>query len=313
MLDERDATSRLSRLRALATPDQLGRDLPAGRVLEARVREQLEALLEAELTIRAGDASGVHEARVACRRLRAALATFRPALRVDVSEPLRDELRWLAGSLGATRDQDVVRERLLTLAREEGVNARALIEGIRAEDWSPRDDTPVLAALDSKRYVDLLDSLDNFVADPPLSPAAESAAGSFLRRRIRIEWRRLEDRVLPVADLEAGTAPDQGLHEARKAAKRLRYALEVAELLWRKKAKRLRKQVHTLTDILGERQDTVVTRAVLLELAAQSEAAGDPTFAHVRLHRIEESRAAELEAQFKSEWSATLERRRSWP
>ena len=55
----------------------------------------------------------------------------------------------------------------------------------------------------------------------------------------------------------------------------------------------------------------MVTRAALLELAAQSEAAGNPTFAHV--HEIEESRAAVLEAQFKSEWSATLERRRSWP
>ena len=312
MVHEGDAESRLASIRALPLAKEPGRDLPAGRLLQARAREQVEALLEAELTIRAGDPRGVHDVRVACSRLRAALATFRPALHAAVSEPLGVDLRWLARSLGEARDQDVVRERLLTLAHEDK-DAGSLIEGIRAEDWFPRDDAPVLAALAGQRYVGFLEALHDFVADPPLSAVAEGDAGPFLRRRLRKEWQRLEDRADPVADFEPGTAPDRDLHDVRKAAKRLRYALEVAESLWPKKARRLRKQVHVLTDILGERQDTVITRAVLLELAAQSEAAGEPLLAHGRLRQIEESRAVELEAQFQRQWSATVLERRRWP
>jgi CHAD domain-containing protein len=308
MADERDAASRLSSLRGLALPMELGRRVPAGAVLRLRVRDQAEALLEAELTIRAGEAQGVHDARVACRRLRAALATFRPAVRDVVSEPLRNELRWLARSLGEARDQDMVRVRLLALADQEGLDAGLFIDRVGAQDGPPLDDPSVLAALASHRCGDLLDALEDFVADPPWTAGADRDAGPFLRRRIRKEWQRLEGRVSPVADLEPGTAPDHELHDVRKAAKRLRYALEVAEPLWPKKAKRLRKRVHALTDILGERQDTVLTRAELLRVAAQCEAAGEPAVAADRLHEIEEARAAQLEEQFQGQWSETVQR-----
>ena len=173
-------------------------------------------------------------------------------------------------------------------------------------------DPSVLAVLASERYVDLLDTLHHFVAEPPLSPAAEGDAGPFLRRRTGYEWQRLESRVAQVAGLEPGTAPDPALHDVRKAAKRLRYALEVAEPLWPKKAKRLRKQVHALTDILGERQDSVITRAVLLDLAAQSEAPADRTVAS-HLHETEQARATELEVEFHRQWSDTVRRRSTWP
>jgi CHAD domain-containing protein len=285
----------------------------AGQLLDARLRDQVQALFEADRSIRAGNDAGVHEARVACRRLRAALATFRPVVRVEVSEPLRDQLRWLAQSLGEARDLHVARERLLGLADQEGEAAVALVERIRSEDSAHDDDAQVQRVLASQRYADLLDALEDLVADPPWTGQAERDARSFLRRRIDKEWRRLEDRVVPVEGLDPGTAPDQQLHDVRKAAKRLRYALEVAEPLWRKKAKRLRTQVHRLTDTLGERQDTVVTRAILLHLAAQAEAAGDPEFTHGRLHQSEESRATELEGQFHAQWSAIMRLRSRWP
>ena len=73
-------------------PTEFGRHLPAGRVLRVRLLEQVASLREAERSIRSGDDEGVHDSRVACRRLQAALAMFRPAVDVRVSEPLRDEL-----------------------------------------------------------------------------------------------------------------------------------------------------------------------------------------------------------------------------
>ena len=56
---------------------------------------------------------GVHKMRVATRRLRNALATHRPLLDRDVTEPVRDELKWLAGALGDARDAEVLQARLV--------------------------------------------------------------------------------------------------------------------------------------------------------------------------------------------------------
>ena len=55
----------------------------------------------------------MHKMRVGTRRLRSALATFRPLLDRAVTDPIRDELKWIAGELGGARDAEVLRERLL--------------------------------------------------------------------------------------------------------------------------------------------------------------------------------------------------------
>jgi len=311
-----NAASRLSALSALPH-EELGRDLPAGRVLVVRAREQVGALLEAELAIRAGSADGVHDARVACRRLAAALAMFRPLLRTEVSEPLRDELRWLARSLGTARDDDVTRERLLDLARtrvDKDVDAGPLIEQLQSEDWSTAaEGRPGTSVLDTGRYDGLLATLEAFVTDPPWRPMVHEDAGPFLRRRVGKEWHRLVSVVSVVTDAPPGTSTDEQLHDARKAVKRMRYALETAELLWPRKPKALRKHVRDLTDVLGEHQDTVMARSALSHLVEQAESVGSPTFVHGHLHEMEHHRAVELEARFRNEWAATVEVRRDWP
>ena len=60
---------------------------------------------------------------------------------------------------------------------------------------------------------------------------------------------------------------DAELHEVRKDAKRLRYAAEAVHTVWGKDAKRLAKAAKKLTSHLGERQDTVMSRPDLLEIA----------------------------------------------
>ena len=288
-----------------------------GQVLRVRLLEQVAALREAERGIRSGDGEGVHDSRVACRRLQAALAMFRPAVDVRVSEPLREELKWLADSLGAARDQRVAQERLTALAARDGEAAGLLLAQLRRSDLSlgndHRMDEAVLEVLGSPRYADLLSGLERFESEPGWTARAEGDARPFVRRRIRKEWKRLAQRGSLVADHRPGQMPDQQLHDVRKAAKRLRYGLEVAQLLWRRKPKRLRRHVHQLTDVLGERQDIAITRPFLLQLAARSQAAGEPTFVHGRIDRLEESRAVELEAQFLRVWSETVDCRRHWP
>ena len=79
-------------------------EAPVARVLQQRLREQVEALRTADADVGSGEPETVHDVRVASRRLRACLGSFGKAFDTDVSEPLREELRWLARSLAASRD-----------------------------------------------------------------------------------------------------------------------------------------------------------------------------------------------------------------
>ncbi len=284
-------------------------------MLEARTREQLGALLVAELAIRTGQPTGLHDARVACRRLVAALAMFRPALRSEVSEPLRAELKWLARSLGAARDHEVVRERLLDLTRTHANGkADALVGQLLSPDPVRDADAHRSAGvLDSDRYADLVEALEALVVDPSRTPKADDDAAPFLRRRVRKEWQRFASRTEAVSTGPPGTATDEQLHHARRAAKRMRYALETAELLWPRKPKALRKHVHRLTDALGEHQDIVIARDALRALSRQAESEGASTSVHALLHQIESRRAAELEQSFRHELSEAAAVRQRWP
>ena len=72
----------------------------AGEVVQAYVAAQVGRLLAAVPGVRAGDDDAVHDARVATRRLRAALSVYRPVLDREVADPLRDELAELGHVLG---------------------------------------------------------------------------------------------------------------------------------------------------------------------------------------------------------------------
>ena len=93
-------------------PRPIGRSKPAERVLAHRIAEQVEELLAADFAVRSNHGEGVHRMRKACRRLRSALATYRPLVDRSLTDPARDELRWLARSLGDARDAQVVFGRL---------------------------------------------------------------------------------------------------------------------------------------------------------------------------------------------------------
>ena len=92
---------------------ELTPDSPAGDVLAVHLTEQVAAMKSREQDARQDAPDGVHKMRVATRRLRSALATFRPLLDRTITDPLRDELKWIAAELGGARDAEVLRMRLL--------------------------------------------------------------------------------------------------------------------------------------------------------------------------------------------------------
>ncbi|MEU9853402.1 CYTH and CHAD domain-containing protein [Streptomyces sp. NPDC047974] len=272
----------------------------------AYVREHVEALVRLDPAVRRDLPDAVHQLRVACRRLRSAFKTYRKVLDRDVTDPIGDELKWLAGELGHARDQEVLAARLGDaldgLARE---HVRGPVRG-RLRTWD-RTRTAgsrhrALDALDSPRHLALLDALDGLLADPPLKPAARRKAAKVLPKAIRRDYRRLAGRIGPALDLDPGHDRDLALHEARKAAKRARYAADAAVPTLGRSAKRFAKRMKSVQSLLGDHQDAVVARAALLDLAAEAEEAREPSFTWGVLYARQEAAAAAQERELPGVW-----------
>ncbi|MER7536270.1 CYTH and CHAD domain-containing protein [Streptomyces sp. NPDC097704] len=279
----------------------------AGAAVLVYVREQADAIVALDPAVRRDLPDAVHQLRVACRRMRSAFKTYRRVLDRTVTDPVGDELKWLAGELGVARDQEVLDARLrarladlpptLTLGP---VEARLRRRGAaRAEDARRR----ALEALDSDRHLALLDTLHAFLADPPLRKAARRDARRVLAKAVRKDHDRLGGRIEHALALDPGHERDLALHEARKAAKRARYAADAARPTLGKPAKKLGKRVKAVQSLLGEHQDSVVARAALREFAIQSHGAGESAFTWGLLYGREEAAAAATERELPGVWA----------
>lgn len=265
----------------------------AGAAVRAHLAAQVAELVRRDPMARRDLPEAVHTMRVSTRRLRSALTTFRPLVDRALTDPLRIELRWLAGALGAARDAEVLQTRLLALLAAEPpelVLGRVLPR-IDAAMTTRRDRAheQLGAALSSERYLQLLDALDLLVAEPPLLGLARGDAEPVLARLLRRTWRRL-DRTMAAADRANGPRVHELLHEVRKDAKRARYAAEAVQPVFGRPARRFAAAMEQLQESLGDVQDGVVSREVLRELGARGHLAGENAFTFGRLHAREQAR-----------------------
>jgi CHAD domain-containing protein len=288
-----------------ATPSRsVGRKATAGELVQAHLRAQVAEVVARDPQVRRDAADSVHKMRVATRRLRSALRTFRPLLDREVTDPLRDELRWLAGELGAARDAEVMHERLLSLLAEQPAElvlgpVRRKVDDVLGGRYRDAH-KQVLRELDGDRYLDLLDALDALVSDPPFAPQAARPAAKVIPKLVARADRHLV-RALQHAEHATGAEQDEALHEARKLAKRLRYACEaVAPTLPR--AQGLGAAATSLQEVLGEHQDSVVLREALREFGAASSRSGENGFTFGRLHGLEQARADARGEQWRRAW-----------
>jgi len=288
------ASSKLARALGAALPPRpkSGR---AWRLVADYARAQRDALVALDPAVRRDEPEAVHDFRVAARRLRSTLRTFRPLLPVDRSEPLREELRWLAGELGEVRDLEVITERLTDAVAAEPPElvVGPVAERITQRFTGRRDQAraAALASLDSDRYHRLLDDLDELLDGGPQSRPVTGELRGLVRKAVRRTERHLAGAVNGSSG--AASSPDEvALHEARKSAKRARYAVEVLAPADGKRAGQLVDRLKDLQDVLGAHQDTVVAREVLQAEAAEAEAAGDSTFTFGLLHARQHEAAA---------------------
>ena len=291
----------------LPAANDLTPDSPASAVLLAHLTEQVRAMTSREQQARLDEPDGVHQMRVATRRLRSALATFRPLLDRAVTDPLRDELKWIAGELGGARDAEVLRMRLLDeLAAEPdelvlGPIASLIEVELRADHRKAHDE--LVVALDSERYRLLVEQLEALIADPPFTDLAGGRADVVLTKRVRKSYERVKSLVSagPPADLRHR---DEWYHEIRKASKRLRYAAESVAPAFGQPATVLAEAAETLQEVLGEHQDSVVARTALRQLGVRIHLDGDNAFTIGRLHAIEQSKGDQAVREFDAAWSA---------
>ncbi|RSM57644.1 CHAD domain containing protein [Actinoplanes sp. ATCC 53533] len=259
-------------------------------------REQRETVEEQDPGVRAGDAESVHKMRVATRRLRSSLKTFKASFEPQRSAALSDELKWLATCLGDVRDGQVLSQKLLA-----GTNDfPEVTAGIRAhlDAQVERGRAALTEALDSDRYLALLDAMDALVDDPePDDAGALSRARKALRKADRL----LDEAMAGGADAE--------LHEARKSYKRARYAVEIFAPSAGKPGKRLVKRLTALQDVLGAHQDSVVAQEVLREVSRAAPDAFGYGVLWARQERVGEQTRAELPPVIAASRSTSL---RSW-
>lgn len=270
----------------------------AATLLHDRLAEQQRDLMSAEAAVRRGEPEGIHDLRVAMRRIRSALASFRPIVDASVTDPLRDELRWAAGRLGEARDAEVVAERIVTLLDEVAADTppevlARLRDRVHADAASVRD--VVDETLDSERYAAALAALDDVVAHPPYNDEADRKARPLARRRLRREARR----VLDLAEgAWATTEPDvraARLHDVRKRAKRLRYAAEACEPVLGERATAVAEAAERIQTTLGTHHDEIVTRAALRRIAEADDGDEAGAFLLGRLDALEEQAEARVE------------------
>lgn len=288
----------------------------AGAVVHQRLAEQVAALIAADPRVRLDDDEGVHDMRVATRRLRSLLRSYRKLFVRRVTDPVGAELKWLGGVLGDARDHEVLAARFAARADDlatahdldtlPALSASLTEAGARlhaAESAAyDRERAEAVRQLNSRRYYRLLARLEEMAADPPLRSRADRKAAREAGRAVRRDHRRLADRMSAAASAAPGTERDRALHEARKAAKRLRYAAETAVPAVGRPARRCAKQAKRVQRLLGEHQDAVVARSALARRAADDHRAGADTFAYGLLFAAEQQAAARAERELPGVW-----------
>jgi CHAD domain-containing protein len=288
----------------------------AGEAVLAYLGAQAARLKDLDRAVRRDEPDAVHQMRITARRLRSTLQAFPAIVPESAAQHLRDELKWLGEVLGEARDDEVLGEYFATrLAAVPGELVMGPVQARIRAHFAPQEASArnaVLEALDSGRYFAMLDELDRLLGDPPLTSAAAAPAVEVLPRAIARTYRRTRRRMRCAQQAAAGPARDVALHEARKAAKRARYAAEAVEPVFGKKAGGFANRMKAVQSVLGEHQDAVIARALAREIGVQAHLAGENAFSYGLLYERADEDARLLQEQGMRAWKRAARGKRTW-
>ena len=298
-------------------PESLTSRSPAARIVLAYLRTHAERMKSLDPMVRTDEPDAVHQMRVCTRRLRSTLRSFDSVIEPRSTQQVAAELRWLGGVLGEVRDAEVLAGRLQAMLAQTPAElvigpVQARVQGHFASVRAGSR-TAMLSALDSQRYFSLLDGLDKLLTEPPLTKQAGRPAADVLPPAAWRTYRRVRKRMRAAQQARAGRATDVALHEARKAAKRARYAGEAIGPALGAEADRFARQMKKIQTVLGDRQDTVIGRQVELELGISAQLAGESAFTYGLLYGRDIAAAERLRVSARRAWKKMpADRYRHW-
>jgi inorganic triphosphatase YgiF len=233
------------------------------------------ALANEDAILHAQDPEGVHQMRVAMRRLRSAVSAFGKPLRTKEIARLRAEAKWLAAVLGKARNYDVFLAETLAPLRatrpddEKLALLERLIRSEREEAWRETS-----ATLNTARYRLLMIDLGCAVAceawrtdetDPEAAAILASTLASHARRILTKRLAKASDLGKRIEELETSER-----HQLRIQLKKLRYAGEFFESLFpAKAATAYLKKVAELQQVFGYLNDAVTADEIISEVLSR--------------------------------------------
>jgi len=274
--------------------EHLTRQLVVLKLQEPRAREGLNP-------------KGVHQMRIAIRRIRAALRMLADLLPGQQVAHFNNELRWLARALGGVRDADVYDENFhhyLAALPERDVLALAPYEQHLAQ-VRVQARVDLVEALNSSRYQDLIADFERFLAAGP-SPGAlrrfgdlsiGAAADTFVNKAIK--------KMLKRGRGIKKHSPPEKLHRLRIEGKRVRYTLEYFGGFFEHGLKRPLNALRDLQNVLGEYQDACTACDRLGEYADDAPLTAESRrelLALGRLVQSQEQHGLKARARFAKVW-----------
>ena len=227
----------------------------------------LDSIARNEADVLAGFEPGIHQMRVAVRRLRATLSAFRELLPDHQRRWASVELRWLAGALGPARNLDVFEATLLKPASADvdWLAVEKLRRAVRRQRRTAYRDAA--EAVRSPRYAGLMlhlscwfDTCGWRIGDNLAKP--KQPIGIVAGRALQRRWRAAKRRSKGFAAQSAGQR-----HRLRIALKKLRYTAEALTALYcHDDADRFIQRVKRLQDDLGRVNDVCVGHEILAGL-----------------------------------------------
>ncbi|HRO94547.1 CYTH and CHAD domain-containing protein [Citricoccus sp.] len=306
--------------------DPQGGDAPEGTtpglhaVLTKTVRAQMKVLKGWDPLVRRDVEDSIHQFRVVCRTLRSTLQAYAPLLDPDATAGVNKDLRTLGRLLSVARDAEVVRDQVdekvedlpggadgPVAARVPGKTVKRLRK-VKADEYATAHDK-LLKRMRTQWYFDVMDRLDAYARDVPLHPEVDEARAADAAGTLEPLAAEQVDAVLELAERAAAEEDPEHrielMHEVRKEAKRLRYAVKAvqdatgldlgAHLVARMKTAK------KLQEALGEHRDSIMFQEHVLQTAKKAAKAGEDTFgygvlfaAEFGLQRRTEERASTL-------------------
>jgi CHAD domain-containing protein len=233
--------------------------------------------------------------RVTARTIRSLLQASPESFGLSDDAPIIEELRELGNVLGVARDAEVLAERYRGALDDvptelvRGPIRERLVGG--AEQRYRTGLRTALAAMRLPRYFRLLDALEAVIAEAP-SAGAEPAPTT-----VAAAGKKVHKAAKNARHTHGQADRDNAIHRIRKRAKRLRYTADATG------AKKVSKRAKKLQSVLGDHQDSVVSREHLTDQAEAAHAACEDTFTYGLLYQREADLAADSRSQLEPKLS----------